>query len=70
MSVLSCARGDCPNIMCDRYSYQYGYICADCFNELVNSNVENIEEFMKGSVNTNLSEDKYKKWDKEFPERG
>ena len=34
MSVLACCRRYCENIMCDRYSYEYGYICDECYNEL------------------------------------
>lgn len=34
MSVLSCYRRNCENIMCDRYSYEYGYICDECLKEL------------------------------------
>jgi len=34
MSVLSCRRANCKNIMCDRYSHRFGYICDDCFAEL------------------------------------
>lgn len=45
MSVLACNRFGCDNIMCDRYSYKYGYLCNECFNELVNSGVD-IETFM------------------------
>ncbi len=47
MSVLSCSRNSCENTMCDRYSYTHGYICSDCFNELVDLGItQNIEEFM------------------------
>ena len=35
MGVLECDRKECDNIMCDRYSRDYGYICSDCFEELV-----------------------------------
>jgi len=35
MGVLNCDRTGCENIMCDRYSDKYGYICWECFNELV-----------------------------------
>ena len=35
MGVLWCARSDCDNVMCDRYSHKYGYICWECFDELV-----------------------------------
>jgi hypothetical protein len=33
--------------MCDRYSYLYGYICNECFNELLEcENIISIEDFM------------------------
>ena len=34
MGVLACDRDNCKNVMCDRYSNEYGYICNECFNEL------------------------------------
>ena len=34
MSVKECQRKDCTNIMCDKYSDRFGYICNDCFEEL------------------------------------
>ncbi len=47
MGVLECNRYGCENIMCDRLSYEYGYICYECFEELVLSGPNtNIEEFM------------------------
>lgn len=53
MGVLSCDRHGCENIMYDRYSPKYGYLCNECFDELV----------AKGA---NAS---YDKWDEEFPTR-
>ena len=36
MSVLQCDRGDCQNVMCDRFSSKLqAYICNDCYAELV-----------------------------------
>ena len=32
--------------MCDRYSYNYGYICNDCFDELSGVRVYDVQEFM------------------------
>lgn len=46
MSVLACDRMGCTNIMCDRYSYEYGYLCNECFEELVDIGITNIEEFL------------------------
>lgn len=48
MSVLSCDRRGCVNIMCDRLSHEYGYICDDCFDELVSLGLgADISEFMQ-----------------------
>ncbi len=47
MSVLKCNRRLCTNIMCDRLSDKHGYICHECFEELVNTGPEtNIASFM------------------------
>lgn len=35
MSVLACNRSECEAVMCDRYSHEYGYICDECFKELI-----------------------------------
>ena len=36
MSVLQCDRGDCQNVMCNRFSSRLqAYICDDCYAELV-----------------------------------
>jgi len=54
MGVLSCNRYGCTNIMCSRLSPEYGYICDDCFEELVNSGIDtDIEEFMRSEKNEN-----------------
>jgi len=51
MGVMPCSRGNCEHIMCDRYSTRYGYICSDCFKELVKLGVDtDIEEFMGSDV--------------------
>ena len=48
MGVLECDRRNCDNIMCDRLSHKYGYLCWECFNELVAKKipVELIQLFM------------------------
>ncbi len=35
MGVMTCGRDSCDGIMCERYSSTYGYICKECFEELV-----------------------------------
>jgi hypothetical protein len=47
MSVLQCDRAECENIMCDRFSSQHGYLCGDCFDELLELGKGRIEDFMK-----------------------
>lgn len=47
MGVMQCDRYGCPNILCVRLSPNYGYICDDCFAELVDAGAEtNVGEFM------------------------
>jgi len=58
MSVLACNRRNCENIMCDRLSNTHGYICDECFEELVKSGVKtDIEEFMNTLKPETLQED-------------
>jgi hypothetical protein len=66
MGVMSCRRNGCDNIMCNRYSYEYGYICNDCFEELLQSRLS-ISEFM----DTHTHKFKYNRFDemdREFPD--
>ena len=34
MGVMECRRKGCKNILCNRYSTTYGYICDECFEEM------------------------------------
>lgn len=65
MSILACGRKGCENIMCDRYSTRYGYICDECFEELVNSKL-NIVYFMQTPKNFNNNEFIRSEYEKEF----
>lgn len=56
MSVRKCNRLGCDNIMCDRCSPIHGYICNDCFEELVNTGVDTSIEFF---MVTRPNRDKY-----------
>lgn len=48
MGVMSCSRRGCNNVMCDSYNPKYGYLCGDCFEELVRLGVKtDIKEFMQ-----------------------
>lgn len=54
MGVKICYRGDCVNYMCTRYGVKHGYICDECFEELVALGVgANIAEFMASDVPEN-----------------
>ena len=47
MSVLSCDRKGCGNIMCDFTSFERGeYLCWECKQELINNGFCDIDEFM------------------------
>lgn len=70
MGVLACHRNSCEKIMCDRLSPEHGYICYECFNELVSKGPEvNISLFMAskkpGSYN---KEEAYARYDAAFPD--
>jgi hypothetical protein len=71
MGVLNCNRNGCTNVMCDRISQIHGYICNDCFNELVASGPEtNIEIFMNTPKRNPINLDAARaRFDVEFPER-
>jgi hypothetical protein len=69
MSVLSCSRVYCNNIMCDRYSYKYGYLCNECFDELVAlGEYVDLNKFMQTEP-AQKPEDAYNKWNEEFKTR-
>ena len=48
MGVVACDRKGCDNIMCDRLSANDGYICNECFDELVRQRIiyMNVKNFM------------------------
>ena len=46
MGVLACNKNQCENIMCDRYSYEYGYLCWECFEELCDTRPLDIRAWM------------------------
>ena len=46
MGVMACNREGCRNIMCDRYSHEYGYICDECYEELIRT-PQSIHKFME-----------------------
>jgi len=52
MSVMSCAKNNCENIMCDRYADNIGYICYECFTVL-----EDIQKY-----NPTMTIDEIKEW--------
>ena len=67
MGVLACDRDGCKNIMCDRLSYRFGYLCWECFEELCRSNLD-VEVFMQTEVGSiPQSKDRYEEYDQEFP---
>ena len=43
MGILPCSREGCENVMCDRLS-SVGYICHECFDELVELGVPDIDD--------------------------
>lgn len=71
MGVLACDRGDCSNIMCNRLSHEYGYICDECFEELVQRGIlTDIKAFMSSDKPlTNYDYGSYQYFNTLFPNR-
>lgn len=70
MGVMQCDRGNCYNIMCDRYADGYGYLCNSCFEELVLRGVHmNISAFMSSDIRHDEQEAAYAYFDTIFPQR-
>ena len=40
MGVMECNRIGCDTILCDRLSNEFGYICSECFDEMVKMNID------------------------------
>jgi hypothetical protein len=55
MGVMECNRKGCGEIMCKRYSAIHGYICEDCFSELLNS-ILDVSVFMDSNKYLDPSE--------------
>ena len=73
MGVMRCHRGDCENVMCERYSDAYGYICYDCMDELVGLGVlsgPEIRAFMESKVGHNNADATFAYYDAVFPKIG
>jgi len=58
MGVMPCRRNGCMNILCDRLSSTYGYICNNCFDELVESKMHP-KEFMDTTKESTINYDEY-----------
>lgn len=71
MGVLSCSRNGCSNVMCDRYSRLYGYICNECFEQLVREPRLSIAEFLETDKRTYYEKpDRRPELEAEFTLRG
>jgi hypothetical protein len=70
MGVRECFRANCDNVLCDRYSDVYGYLCYDCFEELIVYGPNtSLKWFMSGGKLTDRTEDAEAKFDAIFPDR-
>ncbi len=69
MGVKACFRKGCDNILCDRLSSVHGYICYECFNELVNLGADtDIINFMNSQKTEIVKQiDAFDIFDSEFP---
>lgn len=70
MGVSRCSKSGCDSVMCDRYSREYGYLCSECFQSLVDSGMD-VELFLfipkkrKPEPRANL----YEFYDSIFPQK-
>lgn len=48
---MGCNRKGCNNVMCDKYSTTFGYICYECYYEGIGQDLS-VLEFMKTDKNT------------------
>ena len=68
MGVMECYRKNCKNILCDRYSSTYGYICWECFDELVSLGPKtDIESFMNSVKRPKQKDISFLIFNEEFP---
>jgi len=68
MGAMECDRNWCENVMCDRYSLEHGYICDECFDELVSKGPEqNIEDFMSSRKRKNKNKEARARFNIVFP---
>jgi len=68
MGVLPCHRKGCENAMCDRLSPTHGYICGDCFEELVGLGpAVSIKKFMASEKQPHYEEAARARFNVEFP---
>uniref|UniRef100_A0A6M3LGJ1 Uncharacterized protein n=1 Tax=viral metagenome TaxID=1070528 RepID=A0A6M3LGJ1_9ZZZZ len=69
MSLLACDRKGCENIM-DRYSSKYGYICHECFEELVQlgptTDIKSFMDSVKIETDDKLKRQAEDRFDAEF----
>jgi hypothetical protein len=52
MSVMGCDRKGCEMVMCHRHNRDYGYICHECFQELLDSTLD-VEDVMVSKKDSN-----------------
>jgi hypothetical protein len=66
MGVMGCDRNECTNTMCNHLSSDYGYICQECLEELIELGPEtDIANFMDSDKNRkkyNYSREESKKY--------
>jgi len=66
MGIKACHRAECENIMCDRYSPNFGYLCYECYSELMDNNIRTREQIRKFMDSPKKSPDAILDIDEEF----
>lgn len=71
MSVARCCRTGCGHVLPERYSRNYGYLCYECFEELVSLGPDvDINAFLSSSKRPDQELVARTRFDAEFPKVG
>lgn len=61
MGVMQCNRNGCNTVLCNLLSDTHGYICTNCYNELMDGAERNVKTFMN-SLKDDYKFNDYDSW--------
>jgi len=62
MAIFMCSRVGCENSLSELYSCDYGHLCDDCFEELVERPWVDIEVFLENPPNEGIDDPSLIAW--------